>query len=290
MSAISTLTTNTTITRISTTTTTTTNTLSIDTRQKRRRTCAQVMGDNEQNTRVTKHEEGGFSYASKQWRTEVKKRKGKQISPAQLVATINKERGTSICKHTIRARVHMDCRHTAPKMGGKGRKPVTAIETEVALSNVLSIYIKRCTVRMKRKPKQKDLIKKLDLCMSAGGSKISSFHNFFRQITKKISTAIEVSKGSTRMEQRRIEWTTHRNIMKWFDTLREKLITLGFSQIATEYNKTCGVTGEIAFIEGQTYRILNLDESEVSLDGTSKHSGGRPDTEYASTNSNIPKE
>ena len=157
----------------------------------------------------------------------------------------------------------MDCRRTAPKMGGKGRKPVTDIETEVALSNALSSYAELCCAEMKKKPNRKELIKKLELCMTAGGSKISSFVDFFRRIQKQITHAIKVSEGGSKMEQRRLQWTTYRNIMKWFDTLKEQLISLGFARLATEYDKSCGVTGEIAFIEGQAHRILNLDESEV---------------------------
>ena len=42
---------------------------------------------------------------------------------------------------------------------------------------------------------------------------------------------------------------------------------------------------EIYFFEGQLDRIINLDESEISTDGTSKIHGGRPDTTYTSTES-----
>ena len=46
---------------------------------------------------------------------------------------------------------------------------------------------------------------------------------------------------------------------------------------------------EIYFFEGQLYRIINLDESEISTDGTSKISGGRPSNTYTSTGSSLPK-
>ena len=36
--------------------------------------------------------------------------------------------------------------------------------------------------------------------------------------------------------------------------------------------------GELVYCDGQTDRILNLDESEISTDGTSKLAGGRPVT------------
>ena len=46
---------------------------------------------------------------------------------------------------------------------------------------------------------------------------------------------------------------------------------------------------EIYLFEGQLDRIINLDESEISTDVTSKISGGRPDTTYTSTDSSLPK-
>ena len=127
---------------------------------------------------------------------------------------------------------------------------------------------------MRRKPRRKGLIKKLDLCTSTGGSKITSFDDFLCQTTNKILTEIEVSKGSSKMEQRCLKWTTYQSIMKWFDMLKEQLRTLGFAQLATDYDKACGVTGEIAPIEEQAHHILNLDENEVSWDETSNDSGG----------------
>ena len=46
---------------------------------------------------------------------------------------------------------------------------------------------------------------------------------------------------------------------------------------------------ELYFFEGQLDRIINLDESEISTNGTSKIDGGRPATTYTSTDSIPPK-
>ena len=61
-----------------------------------------------------------------------------------------------------------------------------------------------------------------------------------------------------------------------------------FARVATEKDQLSGVEGELVFLESQTHRIINLDESEVSTDGTSKLSGGRPVTELSSSNTAIP--
>ena len=44
-----------------------------------------------------------------------------------------------------------------------------------------------------------------------------------------ITKASQVSKGESKMEQRRLLWTTYHNISKWFDTLKEELLDLGFA-------------------------------------------------------------
>ena len=47
---------------------------------------------------------------------------------------------------------------------------------------------------------------------------------------------------------------------------------------ATRYND------ELVFLPGQLERVLNLDEIEVTTDGTSKWTGGWPTTKMSSTN------
>ena len=90
------------------------------------------------------------------------------------------------------------------------------------------------------------------------------------------------------MEERQAIWTTYRHINAWFDTLKEFLISHGFDRLSTEQEMK--ETGRaISFFEGQLYRIINLDESEISTDGTSKIAGGRPATTYIYTDSSLPK-
>ena len=47
--------------------------------------------------------------------------------------------------------------------------------------------------------------------------------------------------------------------------------------------------GEIVYFELQLDRILNLDESEVSTDGTLKLSGGRPINKLCANDVQLPK-
>jgi len=76
------------------------------------------------------------------------------------------------------------------------------------------------------------------------------------------------------MEQRRVEWTTHYNLNLWFSTWKETLIELGFAHEKTEADTD--VEGEVVFLPGQKERILNVDETDGTLDDTKNQMGGRP--------------
>jgi len=54
---------------------------------------------------------------------------------------------------------------------------------------------------------------------------------------------------------------------------KSTLIDLGFGREATTEDN---VEGEIFFFEGQLHRIVNLDETDGSLDNTTDNKGGRP--------------
>jgi hypothetical protein len=75
------------------------------------------------------------------------------------------------------------------------------------------------------------------------------------------------------MEQRRLMWTTSYNLEVWFSTWKDLLVDLGFGRLATVEDN---VDGEIFFFDGMTNRIINVDETDGSLDDTTGQRGGRP--------------
>ena len=77
------------------------------------------------------------------------------------------------------------------------------------------------------------------------------------------------------------------NINIWFETLKKFLIDHGFARDKDKGEVT--VSGELVYFYGQRDRILNIDESEVGTDGTSKLSGGRPVTKLSSSDSSLPQ-
>ncbi len=69
-------------------------------------------------------------------------------------------------------------------------------------------------------------------------------------------------------EDRRIRWTTGKNLSMWFDVYEHDLVELGFG-----YRDA---SGAIVIPEEQLKNILNFDETRLSLDGSQGNRGGRP--------------
>jgi len=69
-------------------------------------------------------------------------------------------------------------------------------------------------------------------------------------------------------------WTTHFNLDLWFTTWKQTLIDLGFGRARTE--EDVDAVGEIVFFDKQLERIVNLDETDGTLDKSHKDRGGCP--------------
>ena len=76
----------------------------------------------------------------------------------------------------------------------------------------------------------------------------------------------KVSQGK-QQEERRIRWTTFQNLQMWFGNWRSSLEELGF-----------GYKEKKDFIipQEQMMRILNLDKTSISFDGSNGQTGGHP--------------
>jgi len=94
-----------------------------------------------------------------------------------------------------------------------------------------------------------------------------------RKLRKRTAHLFDAGKANV-MEQRRVEWTTHFNLNLWFDTWKTTLIELGFAREKTVLDVE--VEGELVFLPGQKERIVNVDETDGTLDDTSGQAGGRP--------------
>jgi hypothetical protein len=93
--------------------------------------------------------------------------------------------------------------------------------------------------------------------------------HLFNKITVANAALLDLSKKETIELQRQI-WTTHTNLNDWFDSWEAFLVSQGF---ATEIFSEDG-TGVV--LEDLKRRIINVNETNLSLDGSDGGCGGRP--------------
>ena len=136
-------------------------------------------------------------------------------------------------------------------------------------------------------PNYKDMISLLKRCINKSTYQFKRFDKFYDRMMKHISDNVVVNTDDYKMEQCRLAWTAYSNINIWFDTLKEFFIDKGFAR--KRKDEDVDVKGELVYLDSQLDRILNLDESEVSTDGTSKLSGGRPVNKLCSSDTQLPK-
>ena len=115
----------------------------------------------------------------------------------------------------------------------------------------------------------------MKLCLDGGAYTYKRYDNFYDRIMRTIYYQIDVSGDDYKMEQRRLIWTTYRNINICFETYKN-VFPIDKVFLHEKADKDRLVLGELFYFESQSNITLNLNESEVSTDGTSKLSGGRP--------------
>ncbi len=94
-------------------------------------------------------------------------------------------------------------------------------------------------------------------------------HHLLARVVR--DTTIELKAGKVKnAEDRRIRWTNYRNIFQWFDNWENNLVKLGL--VVHDL-----MSGKVTIAEDQLQNIINLDETALSLDGSTQNKGGRPE-------------
>ncbi|OEU17850.1 hypothetical protein FRACYDRAFT_238278 [Fragilariopsis cylindrus CCMP1102] len=227
-------------------------------KRKTRRTVSQLMSDHCEARKAKEKEEMSYFEAVEEYKSQRSLPK-KQRRSAQKIQGIE---------------------DSAPC---RGRKGVVKGELRDAILSGLRSYIALENANQSTMPNQQKLIKVLDKVVEQLGIKHPD--KLFGRMKRDIANEIAVTTTNTTMEKRRLVWSTYNNINIWFEQMKKELIELGFARAVT--TEDVDMVGELVFHPGQLDRILNIDESEVSTDGTSKLTGGRPVTEYCSRESSI---
>jgi len=97
-----------------------------------------------------------------------------------------------------------------------------------------------------------------------------------KRLKKDVADEIDVKKPN-QQELRRVLWTSYGNLKAWFDQWEHTLISLGFGRLkALDGSEDDLEAGSVMFFDDQKKRIVNLDETDGSLDNTKGKRGGRP--------------
>eukprot|EP00536_Pseudo-nitzschia_multiseries_P011882 jgi/Psemu1/207211/e_gw1.430.13.1 len=202
-------------------------------------------------------------------------------SGEDITNCVSRLHGTSITLGTIRYRVwKQNTRQhdlVEPSAGRPSKLPPTV---EKALVTAMETYSNLMSAEMKEKPNHLGQIKRLELCLKDSPSTLKDSVALYKRLSARYAVEVEISTKNSQMEERRCVWTTSNNINTWFETVKEILVVYGFARLAVEEEIRNGHEGELVFFPGQLNRILNDDETALTLDGTSTNAGGRPITEY----------
>lgn len=203
-----------------------------------------------------------------------------KLSLQKIVDLVNEQYGTTITKSRVADYVKRGAIGIAPtRAGPKRRIPEQVFK---ALCEAISSYIILVNAEKMKQPGHPELKKHAKLCVEKSGICYKDPDFLIDSILKEISAKIDVS-HKTLLEHRRAIWTTYVNLNIFFDDYKKLLLEKKFATPAED-----GDEGEVHIEPDQLHRIINLDESEVSIDGTNKLCGGRPGTTYAPSDKSLP--
>jgi len=134
-----------------------------------------------------------------------------------------------------------------------------------ALSSALNTWLAIGQINGDPERKTEDMLRAIDEVIK--NKKIVKSWTIYQHYKKENAALLQLSKEEVQ-EYRRIMWTTHANLSDWFDAWEVFCVSQGFA--------TKNSNGEVLFTEEQMRRIINVDETNFSLDGSDGGRGGRP--------------
>jgi hypothetical protein len=189
-------------------------------------------------------------------------------STAQVIAQVEGEfrargLGATLNKNTINRYVQLGMVGTFPlSRGYEGTMPrhafdllVLAVESFIQISNVNSVVAER-----------KQLIMLVNMCCGVPPAECGMKHSVFDRVMRSTNVSLNAD-VSPPVEERRLRWTTWSNLLNWFENFKAFLVEFDFAGVDDE-------GGELTFTEEQLRRIMNIDETELALNGDT-HAGGR---------------
>ena len=199
-----------------------------------------------------------------------------RLTMVDIVASVNNRTGVNINVKTASRYVRNGMINCSPlKRGPTGHLPKRIY---TALKGAFTTYLKLEQSESKKQSTIKEMSKLVNSCVNKGGF-MKTRDDLARKLKKDTADQFQLGKANVQ-EQRRIAWTTHYNLDVWFSTWKETLVELGFARERLDGEDG---DGEVVFLPGQLSRIINLDETDGSLDDTKHQRGGRPAMTFHST-------
>ena len=234
-----------------------------------RKTASQAQQDRMNKGKIKTSKKAATKEATKLYAIErPKSRSDKSKKGArEICEAVNEKRGTTISSRTVEELVQKGIVGVSPPLNNShdGGVPWRVFKT---LKGAFESYVQ---------------IKQIN---GDGGSTLSK-KNLSRQVNHATATDDEDMSRSERLlnrllrdteidlkadiqnpiEDRRRRWTTYANLKLWFDVWEDSLLEFGFA---------VKEDGKLYISEESLARIINLDESCLSLDGSDGKRGGRP--------------
>jgi hypothetical protein len=170
---------------------------------------------------------------------------------------------------------------TPPRRGNPGNIPEGAYK---ALKTALTSFISIHQASGKNEYSRTDLSKILNDVINESPRENRRGNKLMKRLQSEFGPDICLGKRE-KVEERRVKWTTFQNLKMWGDSAKEAIIELGFGcQRVTEDS----VAGEINFFDGQSRRIINFDETRITLDQAESRRAGRPSFVFFNPNKPRP--
>jgi len=195
-------------------------------------------------------------------------------SQRQIVQEINEKMNTNVSHKSISRMVREGKIGVSPSKPG----PVGSFDKieYSAMKIAFLSYIKLEQAIGKKQSTIKQLSLRVNALVNHSGKVFRRSDDLAKRLKKDVADEIDAKKPN-QQELRRVLWTSYGNLKAWYDQWQHTLIALGFGRLKlTDGTEDKLEEGSVIFFEGQKKRIINLDETDGSLDNTKGKRGGRP--------------
>jgi len=140
------------------------------------------------------------------------------------------------------------------------------------MENAFVTFLKLEQANSKKQSTLTELGLRVNAMVNATGQHHKTRNDLAKKLKSNTAHHFEVNNRNFQ-EARRLQWTTHANLRAWFEQFKATLIDLGFARARND--RDIDEEGMVVFFPNQKRRIVNMDETDGSLDNTNGQRGGR---------------